>query len=163
MYRHTAPVCIKTNSTMCMHNAHARCTRARFSTIRNPKGARTPNKTALLRQIALISSSITPRNPAPSKYADRRFRTPRRAAPWFCYAAAAHAPVCAHTQLAYTGKYTRAEWHVGRIGESRVSEFNESEAGRKKEREESEAGVSAEYSRLILPSPKERMRRTGEG
>lgn len=44
-----------------------------------------------------------------------------------------------------------------------MSEFNESEAGGKKEREESEAGVSAEYSRLILPSPKERMRRTGEG
>ena len=65
--------------------------------------------------------------------------------------------------------HTRAVWHA--VGASRVSEFNESEAERERERErkrerereESEAGVSVEYSRLILPSPKERMRRTGEG
>ena len=63
--------------------------------------------------------------------------------------------------------HTRAVWHA--VGASRVSEFNESEVEREREREggrereESEAGVSVEYSRLILPSPKERMRRTGEG
>lgn len=126
------------------------CARACSLTIHNLKGAQTLNKTALLRQIALISSSISPRNPhqvcrSPSLYTVTLLRDR-------CACA------CMRVYTTYIdGGHTRAVWHA--VGASRVSEFNESEA----EREENEAGVSVEYSRLILPSPKERMRRTGEG
>ena len=102
----------------------------------DPKGAWTPNKTAQLRQIALISSWISSRE-------NRRCQVCQvslsRYRPWLCYAlGCCSVRRCARVYVAHgDGGYT-PRGMACRVGASRVSEFNESEAERKRKREKRE-------------------------